>query len=303
MSVAFSILGDWGTTRLRLFRQVDGVIVDRIDGLGIGALNIAPADALRNAIAPWCSQVQPQHILLCGMAGARSGLLEAPYADCPADAASWATQAVTLNIDDISVGIAAGLACTRSNGMPDVMRGEETQIFGVLRQYPALASGRQILVLPGTHSKWVTIEHGRVLGLQTCLSGELFALLREYSTLTRAGQDDGDDGDGFEHGLISARQHEGLVSSLFLARSAQLRAGRSRSWALAFLSGLIIGNEIEEMLAHADKATPISLIGDPALTARYLHALAGCGLSADLYDGDTCALAGLQSLKESMQWI
>ena len=99
MIAPYSIVGDWGTSRMRLFKVESGTVVARIDGPGIGVLEASPAEALLRAMAPWRAQREPTQVVLCGMAGARSGLVEAPYADCPVDAAAWAGHAQRLLLD------------------------------------------------------------------------------------------------------------------------------------------------------------------------------------------------------------
>lgn len=305
MSAGYTVVGDWGTTRLRLFRIAGGAVVDRADGPGIGALAGAPADALRNALAPWRAVGEPLRIVLCGMAGARAiGLAEAPYADCPAEVDTWARAARGLALDGIPVAIAAGLACGGEAG-PDVMRGEETQLFGLLQRDPALAAGPRRVALPGTHSKWATLRDGRIEHFHTFPTGELFALLREHSTLARAGDDDTGEDAGFAEGLARAQSAPGLLGALFLARSAQLRAGRTRGWALGYLSGLLVGREVGEALAAggggaAADAARVALVGAPALTGRYAQALAARGVASEIHDGDECALAGLRLLSERL---
>lgn len=302
MTETTRVVGDWGTSRMRLFHLVDGAVVDRVEGPGIGALQGSAADALLAALAPWRRDGQPMRVVLCGMAGARIGLAEAPYAECPLDASRWAGQARLIAIDRIAVAIAAGLACERDGGTPDVMRGEETQIFGAMQLDPSLAQGSRMIALPGTHGKWARIERGRVQSFKTFPSGELFALLRDQSTLTRVGNDAHGEPDGFEMGLASARQREGFLGSLFHARSGQLRAGRTRGWSLGYLSGLIIGTEVEEMLGALQGATSITLVGDPSLVARYHHALEAHALAGTAMDGDDCALAGLKMFEEKVAW-
>jgi 2-dehydro-3-deoxygalactonokinase len=176
------LLGDWGSTWLRLWRIEDGKVTDRRTGPGIVGLDRPPAEALLESIAPWIENGTGR-LTLCGMAGARGGLYEVPYVPCPAGAALWASAATGFALEGVSVVIAAGYACDRGHGLRDVMRGEETQIFGAMRVDPALASGRHELVLPGTHSKSVTVDEGVIVGFRTFLTGELFARLRGSSLL------------------------------------------------------------------------------------------------------------------------
>lgn len=290
-----TILGDWGTTRLRLFRTEGGRIVDRLDGPGIGQLSGSPAETLAATLVPWRAAARAQGVRLCGMAGSRNGLVEVPYAACPADAAAWSAAVATIAVDGVAVSVAAGLSGRSFAGRADVMRGEETQIFGAVQTMPALAAGRALLVLPGTHSKWAELIDGRVERFHTFPTGELFALLRDHSTLTRAGTDREGREEGFAAGL--ERAGDGLSAGLFEARAAQLTEGRSLGWALGLLSGLLIGSEFREALALAGGAPDrLVLIGDPGLAALYTQAAARHALPATLLDGDACAIAGLARL-------
>ena len=178
---------------------------------------------------------------------------------------------------------------------PDVMRGEETQVVGLLATQPALA-GRATLVMPGTHSKWVRVQAARIVDFHTYMTGELFALLREHSILGRpareAGGGQGSD-EAFDRGVAAVRDAgaAGATALLFSARAlvlgGQLRAGDS----LEYLSGLLVGEELRCALKDGDAAAPV-LVGDAALCARYRRALA-------LYDRsshtavDGAAAAGL----------
>ncbi|MET3759731.1 2-dehydro-3-deoxygalactonokinase [Sphingomonas sp. UYEF23] len=297
--MSYRIVGDWGTSRLRLFRIEHGAVVARAAGAGIGALDGTPEAALRDAIAPWRAVGAAESIALCGMVGSRNGWIEVPYAACPADVAGWLAGAGQVALDGVPVTIMAGLACTAPSGGPDVMRGEETQLFGAIARDPALRVGRHRLALPGTHSKWATIEDGRITGFQTFFTGELFALLRDRSTLLRAAsQGDADpaaEQAGFAHGLARANDRDIVLGALFEARSAQLIDGRSPDWAAGYLSGLLIGREVAEVAPAAGET--IGLIGDPALCARYARALTARGIDTKLLDGDACALAGLALLE------
>jgi 2-dehydro-3-deoxygalactonokinase len=298
MTKPYSILGDWGTSRLRLYRLEEGIIVDKVIGPGIGALSQAPAETLLMVIAPWVAERQPEKITLCGMAGSRNGLHEVPYTECPAGADAWSRDSVLLMLEGIPIQIMAGLSCVRDNGVPDVMRGEETQIFGALTLVPELQNGRQLLALPGTHGKWAMLQDGHVTGFRTFLTGELFALLCQHSTLLRAGENETDEEDGFEVGCTSARLNQSLLGELFYARSAQLRSQKSAGWARAYLSGLIIGHEVREMLSAVSTDLKIALIGESEITGRYLRCLAAYDASVSVLDGEQCVIAGLRTYKD-----
>lgn len=290
----YNVIGDWGTSRLRLFRVENRHIVARCDGPGIGAVGQDAPAAFTQTISPWLVEGAPQDILLCGMVGARDGWVEAPYASCPADYDLWRSAAMRLEWQGMPLAIMAGLACISEDGVPDVMRGEETQIFGAIARDPALAHGRHIIVLPGTHSKWALVDDGRIIAFRTAPTGEIFALLRDRSTLGPKDSvgDTAQEAIGFTEGLARAGDGRPLAS-LFAARSMRLRAGRSADWALGYLSGLLIGAEIVEMQTLLDGGQKVTLIGDAGLADRYASAFAAQGVLSHRLDGDACALAGL----------
>jgi 2-dehydro-3-deoxygalactonokinase len=175
------------------------------------------------------------------------------------------------------------------------MRGEETQIFGALALRPELAEGEHVFALPGTHGKWCQVRDGRIVRFQTFLTGEAFALLSTRSSLL-LGADTSesieDDSAGFAHGLWRAASGR-LLGSLFEARAAQLREGRSGAWARGFLSGLTIGTEVSEGVAAFD-AKRVILIGASALAERYARALEAEAVGAALLGGELCVLTGLK---------
>jgi 2-dehydro-3-deoxygalactonokinase len=281
------VIGDWGGTRLRLWRLEDGEVAERREGPGI-LTGGDPGETLAAILGDWPAD----RIVLCGMAGARGGLHEMPYLPCPVSADQWRAQGKAHEFAGSRLRIAAGLSCRDASGRPDVMRGEETQIIGAMALEPELATGTHLVLLPGTHSKWVRLDDGAIVGFRTCPTGELFALLGR-SSLFPEGEAAGNDNEGFAAGLQRADER-GLLSTLFEARAAQLVDGRSGNWAQGFLSGLLIGAEIVEM---APEGT-VLVIGDAGLTARYGEALARRGVPMRAMDGEACAIAGLRLIDE-----
>ena len=214
--------------------------------------------------------------------------------------------ALRFEANEAPVAIAPGLSCRGPLGSPDVMRGEETQIAGAIALHPGLGAGSHLLCLPGTHTKWATLRVGQVCDFLTALTGELFGLLRDSSTLLRAAhagteaQTDatGDSREGFERGIEHATVpgSSSLLHALFAVRSRQLLDGCSRDWALAYLSGLLIGADVRGAIALFPATTEVVLIGDRALNERYAYALRRAGIAASCLDGEECALAGLRAL-------
>jgi len=258
-------------------------VAERREGPGIAEAG-DPAKALAEVVDDW----NAKRIVLCGMAGARNGFHEAPYVSCPAGAADWRSRVAVCDWRETAVAIAPGFIT--SDDRFDVMRGEETQIFGAMVQNPRLATGRQCVVLPGTHSKWVRLSEGRIESFRTFMTGELFDLLQRSSLFAAGGADaEADQKSGFEHGL----DREGPVSSLlFEARSGQLVGGKSAGWASGFVSGVLIGAEVAAMEPEKN----VTILAEPALAARYSRALGRRGLLPACLDAEECTIAGLRLL-------
>lgn len=284
------VLGDWGTSCLRLYRMQGSKVVARINEPGTGALQGNAAEILAERLHGWRSECAITDVTLCGMAGAPGALIAAGYSTCPADASRWLASRVCTHIGGLPVNVLPGLSHRTPEGVPEVMRGEETQVFGGMALHPELAHGRHLLILPGTHSKWVAVEDGTIQGFRTHPTGELFAILAGQSTLT--GPDlpgEGTFDEGFARGLD--RRGEPLSAALFEARAARMLDGRSKDWSRGYLSGLLIGGEIS---AAATAATPVIIIGDPELAAFYEKALAVAQCATRRLDGDATVIAGLK---------
>lgn len=299
---------DWGTSHLRLYLCRGHEVLDTRRGPGIGALSASPEETLFELIAPWVRAHGKLPVWLAGMIGSRNGWVEAPYVPCPASADSIAAAVVRFDANGHPIAIVPGLSCTNPCGAPDVLRGEEAQIIGALANDPALAVGRHVLVLPGTHTKWALVDQGRITTFQTSLSGELFAVLRDHSMLARVSADTGNSAggvrkrDALARGLARSRElaQVPLIHLLFEVRSRQLIADLDHEQALGFLSGLIIGHDVIGGVAlfkdALSRSAPVTLIGAPDLADLYSAALGQHGVEANVANAAELTLAGLRSL-------
>jgi 2-dehydro-3-deoxygalactonokinase len=297
---------DWGTTSFRAFRVAkDGAIRDRRAGPR-GILNVPDGrfgDTLRDEIGPWLAGGE-EHVLLSGMIGSRQGWKEAPYLPCPAGPAALANALIDIGFDWAKVKLVPGLSCVDESGVAEVMRGEETQVMGI----PALLRNGGIACLPGTHSKWVRVEAGRIVGFTTHMTGEAFAALRGHTILGRMMRDGPADGAPFEAGLARSAEPGGLLHHLFGVRALGLANRLEEAEAPAYLSGILIGHEVRSALTRASSAGPhpaagavVQVIGAPELTALYARAIAACGGYAERHDGEAAA-RGLALVAEHASW-
>ncbi len=278
-----ALLGvDWGTSAFRAF-LIDAqgtVLARRCAPAGIATVPPGGFEIrLRELVGDWLDHHRALPVLLSGMVTSRQGWLEVPYRPCPAGAEDLARSLASLELADRrTVHLVPGLSTRRADGSFDVLRGEEAQIVGALAERP----DTRTLVLPGTHSKWVTVERGVVRGFATFMTGELYAVLLAHSILGRlAGDSTGEDEAGFERGVVAGLAPEtsrgGSLARLFSARAAVLAGELAPSAVRSYLSGLLIGSELREAAQLVEERGPVLVVGEAALTERYARALALAG--------------------------
>lgn len=282
---------DWGTTHLRAYAMSDNneVIAEAGSADGMGSLTPEAFEhALLALIDDWLPTDEAMTVLACGMVGARQGWTEAPYNSTPCEPLTLG-QSIQVETKDarLNVHILPGI----SQAAPaDVMRGEETQIAGLIAdQTNAICT----VCLPGTHSKWVSLKHGKVDHFTTSMTGEMFSLLSQQSILRHSTSQDGWNENAFLEGARASIDHpENLQSACFQLRARFLLDDFSPIMARARLSGLLIGAEIAGAKSYW-KAESVAIVGDPALSKLYADALSLIEVDVKTFDPKTLTLAGL----------
>lgn len=245
---------------------------------------------------------QPADVVICGMAGARQGWLEAPYLETPTSLLALAKGAVGPQDANTRLAprILPGIA-QRSEGAEDVMRGEETQLLGLLHLKPGFNG---LAILPGTHSKWVEIDNGVVKRFSSAMTGELYEVLSSHSVLRHSftGDHTGpatEDGvtAGFEAGFAAP---ELFTSNLFRTRAAALLSGKGSDWCAGYLSGLLISTEIAGHRSWLGTGE-VPLIGSTRLTRIYGAALKHLGVASAAIDAAEATIAGLKAARAQTQ--
>ena len=161
------VLADWGTSNLRLWAMnaAGHIRAEHRSERGMGQLD-------RDGFGPeldrcLAAMTVPANtpVLICGMAGAAQGWHEAPYLDAPCNLSAIADGAVRVEHGGRDIRILPGIA-QRDRTAPDVMRGEETILYGLARA----GTGDARVCLPGTHAKWARLSRGHLAGFRTiCL--------------------------------------------------------------------------------------------------------------------------------------
>jgi 2-dehydro-3-deoxygalactonokinase len=277
---------DWGTSNARfMLVDADGGLIEERSGPGIARLNGVAAieAACFEALGDWLRVP----VVMAGMVGSNIGWRLAPYAKTPT--AAGAVDAVRFEARGWQFAILPGVETIRTDGFPDVIRGEETQIFG------GIGGDNALVCLPGTHSKWAVVAGGAITGFHTAMTGELLDIIGCNSILLNPKRAPVALANAiFLEGVSAAKASAlGLETLLFTVRSRQIAGSLGTEEADGYLAGLCIGADIRSALALHSDARSVTLIGSPALTALYASALAAFGIPSRQIDGRDAVLAGL----------
>ena len=246
--------------------------------------------ALLALIDDWLPQGRRTPVVACGMVGARQGWIEVPYREVPCRPVLFDGIGNPAARDPrLNMMILPGIKQVQPT--PDVMRGEETQIAGILRHDPQFDG---VICLPGTHTKWVSVSAGEIVHFRTFMTGELFNLLSTQSVL-RHSLGGGWDRTEFADSVASMiADPAAFAGRLFSVRAEALVSDFDAAMANARLSGLLIGAE----LAAAKPfwlGQKLTIVGNGPQAELYAEGLRTLGQSPQLIDASRVTLAGLTS--------
>jgi len=279
---------DWGTTNRRAYRvDKDGKRADEFEDHK-GVLSV-PSGGFPGAVAEIRQRLGDLPLLLAGMIGSNRGWKEVPYVPCPAGIDELAKALVWAGDRE---AIVPGVSYA-GNGRADVMRGEEVQLLGAVAAGSVDPMG--LVCHPGTHNKWATLRHGKIVEFRTVMTGELFSLLKDHSILSDLLQGKVEANDAFKLGATLALNDTALSADLFGVRARVLLGQAKKEDAASYASGLLIGADVSIGLATPTGAD-IHVMGRPELTYLYAAAIGESGRKAVELDGETCFLAGAREI-------
>ncbi|WP_395172826.1 2-dehydro-3-deoxygalactonokinase [Roseibium alexandrii] len=285
------IAADWGTTNLRIW-ALDAANTTVLHSSSARGMNTLAPDEFEGALLELIDAFLPENrtipVIICGMAGSRQGWREAPYRETPCAPPGVSNATIVEPVDPrLSVHILPGI---KQMAPADVMRGEETQIAGFLSDHHSYTG---LICLPGTHTKWVVLEEGIITRFRTCMTGEVFALLKNKSVLQHSLAKEGFCDIAYEAAVKEITQSpERLTSELFGIRASSLIAGQTPEVATGRLSGLLIGAELAAVALEFDLQNT-AILGTDQLSRVYGAALGILGYPSMLLDAESYTVKGL----------
>ena len=293
---------NWGSTNFRAYRiAASGTLVDEfskaagVAGLGRDGMVATIAEL----VARW-PDLGTLRTYASGMIGSNIGWAEAPYVGAPATLVDVAAGLVPTRIGTTGLSIVPGVSCRRAfDDGPDVMRGEEMELFGFAAANP---QWHGLIALPGTHTKWARFEAGRIVDFFTSMSGEMFDRLTAAGLLASIVDGPAVDGPAFHEGAATGRQRKlGLSTTLFGARARVMQGRLAKADAASYLRGLLIGAEIADALSVLPdlRDAVVPLLGNSALCQLYAAALRAEGIASRHVDSRDACISGFLHLRAS----
>ena len=299
---------DWGTSHLRAYlcevhAQSTLKLLAQRDGPGVVKANQNFEQTLIDTIEVWKQEYGSLPIYIAGQITSSIGWHETPYLECPINPEGLLNAAVSFDCNGHTIKALPGTKCTLQNSLFDVMRGEELQILGFLKQNPEYQQGKILLCLPGTHTKWVLINNGEIICFKTAMTGELYDLLCHQSVLIPNDCAEGEfDFKAFEQGceLTLGSDSGNLAHGIFSVRTRQLSKELTPVQAKAYLSGVLIGSDVRAA-RHASEwqllsDTQVVVIGTKQLNMCFTTALKQIGVKCVEFDIKTATLSGFNYL-------
>ena len=297
-----SIAVDWGSSSFRAYLLDEQLqCVDKVSSAK-GVFNVKEpfAIVLKNSCASWLQNNTIQRIIMGGMIGSRNGWKETSYSQCPVSAKKHSQLALNVENDlGVRVEILQGVQGLSPSGFVDVMRGEEIQLFGALDN---LSSESAMVCLPGTHSKWVHMQSQEICSFATLMTGEMFALIREHSSIGSLVTDTEFHESSFLQGVHDLQNANKIVStsllhSLFSVRAKAVSNTLTATSIFSYLSGLIIADEIKNANTLFNlQEKELVVITDDKLKQVYSLALAAYSLNAIFLSSEAAFLNGIRRL-------
>lgn len=300
MDKASSIVVDWGSSSFRAFLlSSGGEILDRVSSAD-GAFQTSDYEnVLSRLCGKWLEEQGKLPFLLGGTIGSRNGWLETPYIPCPVSLPDLRNGLYDVpNNLGLGIRVASGVCGSGIYGSFDVMRGEEIQIFGAIR---LLDINRATFCLPGTHSKWCETSNGAITSVTSYMTGEMYALIRQHSSIGRLIDAEQFDEPSFMSGVAAAQENSDLLNLLFSVRAGALLGKLEVNCLASYLSGALIGSELNAATRRQDSDAPLVVIATQQLTERYCLVFEDIGLSVQVVDGEQAFLQGAQALMQEFE--
>lgn len=247
---------DGGTTNTRISLVSDYKIMQTIKiSMGAGAC-VSGTTALKNGIRSSIKKLLEENhideksvdrIIASGMITSEYGLCPLEHITIPAGITELHNTMYETVLEDVSeipfVFIRGVKMLGETLDKTDVMRGEETELIGILKE------GNGVYVLPGSHSKIIYVVNNKISEFSTMMTGEMIAALSQ-NTLLKASVDL-EKSNAVDEYVFKGYEYcseNGINMALFKVRVLDTIFKCSKDEIYSFFMGVVLCDEIKKIL-------------------------------------------------------
>lgn len=266
-----SLIIDGGTTNTR-FTLLDGDAVIERKERRVGASdseaeegNLCLMKSVSEAVREMEKKhgCQIRHIYASGMITSDAGLYEVSHMEAPVSLGDLAKGMVTTKIsgigEDIAFHFVPGVKFFNEDGVcTDMMRGEETEVFGALK--PEDYDKSVIMVHFGSHNKMIACYNGKICEAITTIGGELLWAALHHTILKTSvgtGEDDFQIMEKYVRMGYEEARCDSITRALFSARIHSVIRQASADEVKSFIYGALMYSDLKAfaplMKQKADK--------------------------------------------------
>lgn len=209
------------------------------------------------------TEQQAGEIYMSGMVSCPSGLVEIEHLSTPVDCATLKKAIVPYFERDFfgrTVQIIPGIKTLAQGAQATLdtvefvnnMRGEETEIFGILHRCPRLARGNAIIILPGSHTQVAFLRDGSIVDISSNITGELYNAIVCETILSSslAGNTTSEiDPELVCKGYTNLHTY-GFNRALYIVRSMMLFTQATLEQRRSYMEGVLNGGVIDAIVHH-----------------------------------------------------
>ncbi len=281
--MSYYITIDTGTTNTRISLMENEKIVDSIKKhIGAGDTRKSPKilhETLKTGISEILKHNEKKEndiecVLACGMITSELGICCIEHLSAPCgikELAKGMYKEYFPEICQLPFFFIRGVKTSGDNSLKtDVMRGEETELFGIEENI----SQNCLYVLPGSHSKLIFTDfEGKISKFSTQMTGELMSAVAKATILSqniKIEEDVDVDYSYLEKGYLYTKE-KGINEALFKVRVLNNFCNATNSQLYGFFKGAVLQGEIDRIIKS--EAKKIVIAGKKQLREPMCHLL------------------------------
>ena len=245
---------DMGTTNTRAYLLDANGNILKTAKLNIGAGQTAKSsskepviNAVKICIAKLGNWENVAAVIASGMITSNLGLKEIPHLSAPVDIKTLSDNMVCESfpeITDIPFFFIPGVKNNTDNiEEMDMMRGEETESAALME-----TAESALFVLPGSHTKFVSVKNGKITSCLTTLTGELLSLITKETVAAQAVEHNFADIKYFDKEYLlkgcKAAEKYGAARAVFGTRILRVLSDTNEKQAAWYLLGAVLQGDI-----------------------------------------------------------